>query len=335
MTTVRVDEAGIRSVINALESAAGEARSTSAFLATHGLGAAALATLTGHGLAAGVLVARMEGLAVSAASHAHELHSDAQVTGEWGNALIGSQVFRTSGTDWAGIAHDGKGLLSVGWSERKWFKRLAHYVHDKSLLSHSRTWTKFGDYGRVFSRTGSSLLGLAGTVAGSVVGGAAGGFIGSAGDAVTSVWGFGTLHLHPQTYARFLGTKAAGKALLPLAALEIGTSIHSLATTDYQDLVHGDAQGHSDTTRNVIYSAKVIDTVGTAGIAIGLATANPIVLGVGLTLTGVSAITRGTIFASDYLHEHDVTVKSATRVLSSLTPDWPHIRTPHLPAWSL
>lgn len=334
MTMVRVDEAGIRSVINALESAAAETRLTSAFLSTHGLGAAALATLSGHGLAAGVLVARMESLAVSTASHAHELDNDVQLTADWGNALIGSQVFRTSGRDWKGIINDGRRLLNTGWSERKWLSNFAKYVEHGDLAKHSKTWTKFGDYGRAFSRTG---LGAA-TLLGTYIGGSAGGVIEAGGTVLSSAWGLRTLELHwaNNGFARFLGSKAAGKAFLPIAALSVALSAKSLATTDLQEAIHGDAAGHSDATRSVLYGAKVLDTVGTATFAVGLVTGNPVLIGAGLVFTGVSAIARGTIFATDYVHEHHITLKSAAAgVVKSLTPQWPHIHTPRLPAWSL
>jgi hypothetical protein len=325
VTTIRVNEDGLRAVVNAVDSSADEAHSAAVWLSTGGLSQALIGVLSGHGLSAVGLAAQAEELAARTVSQSHLIRGDADLARTWGDNLLGSQVFATSSRDWPAVASGASDWLGDVHSQWKWLGRSLNYLANGSWGTHARRWRTFAYNGSAFSLVGGGAL----TVAGDLAGGSGGEFVSQTGKFTTAAFEFGTVAKYGSQWTRYLGGKTLLKAAAPLTLAFAAYDAYGLATTGYREALHGDAHGHPPTVRAAIYAAKWVDTLGTVAFAVAPFTgpAAPWLAGGGAALMGLSALVRGTIFASDYLHEHpDLAQQWTSAITSSALHSWAPIR---------
>jgi hypothetical protein len=349
VTTIRVSPDGVRVVVDAGDHASHVLRETAAWTAGHGVTAAPLALLSGHGLAAPALAARLEALAARA-GHEGGLFGDLALhAADAAARLISSQVFSLTRTGaWADLAH---GLEEGGWA----LGRVGRYLGTGTLAEHAAHW-RFG--GTIDYR----LTGLAGAVFGLV----------GAQFPESSIYGhlldeYGRLAVGVNEAVHFvpdavgLGLKGAAGALragLPaigagvraaptlakvggvLGVAAVAWETYHLATDDLHDLIHGDERGHSAGQRAVLYGGKVVETAGSLALSIAPFTgpAAPVVAAVGGAMLAGGALARGAVFASDWVHDHHAEIDAtAAAVAHTASSVWHAVPRPHLPraAWSL
>lgn len=313
MTGIAISESGLDQVVTALDRWAQETASAGTWLGSAGLGATAIAALTGHGLVALPVMFDLERLAARTLEHGAGLTATTGQARDWGGALLGSQVMATSSRDWFAIVTDtGKIALDVK-KDGKWAERAYGYALHGRWSEHASRWKAYGPFK-------SGAVGFAGDafgLAGAVIGGASGAVVGAAGG--LGVAAYGLTALWHDKYLQTVGGKVAARVMLPLAALEVGVNVRQLAGSDLHELAFGDAARHSDNTRSFLYGAKVLDTVSTAALAVApfSGPALPVIAGVGLVLMGASALIDGAVAVTDLLHEHHVTRHSAQAWASS------------------
>ena len=334
MTTISVNEQGVGDLLRTVDSAVHEAVYTATWVGTSGLGHAAISVLTGHGLGAIELAGKLEGLAARLGNVAYDLETDRLAASQWADALLGSQVFATRGTDWVRVIVDAHGLVGVLSSEGKWLIRALNYSMSAQWADHARRWTFFGHFGNALTSGGAGVL----TLVADFIPGAIGQITSAVGSLATSAYGVGVVLVHQGKYVEYLGGKAATKALLPLTVIQTAWSVDRLATSDYRQMHGGDAAGHDHLTRQYLYGAKALETAGTLLFAAAPFTgpAAPFVAGAGLVLTGAAAAINGVVFATDYLHAHESAVNAKEQALvATASAAWVDLTHPILPHWSL
>lgn len=312
MTVIRVSPEDVHAVTHALEAWEEAARLAAAFVGGAGLGTSLLAALTGQGLAVPSLLQGLDRLVVSTIEHSHHLGGDVHQIRGWGVALMGSQVMETSAHEWASTGFKVVDLAHEVGDNEKWIARGSRLALEGQWLSHASHWKVFGHYWS----GGVGVTGAVVSLAGSVIPGVTGHIVEEA--ACFGVAAYGVAAVFTGHYrdvfpskAVALGGKGAGRLLTPLAVLSIASSVSELAGKDYKELAVGDPAQHSDNTRNYLYSAKMLDTIGSVAVtAAPFTPVAPFVAGVGCVLMGVGAGIKGAVYITDALHEHHVTAHS-------------------------
>ena len=307
MTGIRISQADLDQVAGALDHWEREAAGAVSYIGVAGLSSVAIAALTGHGLAAPSLMFGLDKLVKSTLQHGTQLAADAHQTRAWGDALLGSQVMATNGSEWRDIGLKALDLGRETGEGSKWLVKGGRYALHGTWAEHASRWKLFGHY----KSTGVGIAGALLSLTGSFIPGAGGQIIGATAD--LGISSYGAAAVASGKYLEVFGGKVAGKVFAPLAAAAVVNNVLELRGKDYKELVSGDAQHHSETTRANLYSAMVLDTIGTASLAIAPFTGLPaaaVLAGVGCILMGAGAIIKGAVFITDVLHAHHVTAHS-------------------------
>jgi hypothetical protein len=306
VTGIRISQTDLDQVAGALDHWEREAAVAVAYIGGAGLSSVAIAALTGHGFAAPSLMFGLDKLVIGTLQHGTQLAGDAHQARSWGAALLGSQVMATSGSEWRDIGLKAFDLGREAGEGSKWLVKGGRYALHGTWAEHASRWKLFGHY----KSTGVGIAGALLSLAGAFIPGAGGQIVEAAAD--LGVAGYGAAAITSVRYLEVFGGKVLGKVFLPFAAASVLNNVMELKGGDYKDLVSGDAQHHSESTRSNLYSAKVLDTIGTAALAIAPFTgpAAPVVAGVACVLMGAGAIIKGAVFITDVLHAHHVTAHS-------------------------
>lgn len=332
MTSIRVSKEGVDSVVESLHVVADELTHTAVVMQENGLGTASLSLLAGHGLPT-ALFAQVELLCARALSESARLRETAEVARANGESLLGADVTQTRSMDWLGMFKSGYNLghdLNQSGPE---LLRAASYTVNGTWLSHASRWKAFGSMHAGFVGVGSGVAGVAGVL----IPGAAGRFVSAAGGLASSAFQLGTVVRYAESsqFVRLMGGRAVAKVAAPIGFLMAGKNIFDLATTDYDNLVHGDSNQHSNTVRTALYGSKVIDTIGivavsgatVAALVVSAPASVPIIGAImvgGLALSGVSALINGTVAAQDYNKEHPEVLRQALRMVQATAGSrWP------------
>ena len=303
MTGIRISQTDLDQVAGALDHWEREAAVAVAYIGGAGLSSVAIAALTGHGFAAPSLMFGLDKLVIGTLQHGTQLAGDAHQARSWGAALLGSQVMATSGSEWRDIGLKAFDLGREAGEGSKWLVKGGRYALHGTWAEHASRWKLFGSY----KSTGVGVAGALLALAGSFIPGASGQIVGAAAD--LGVAGYGAAAVVGGKYLEVFGGKVLGKVFLPFAVASVLNNVMELKGKDYKELVSGDAEHHSETTRANLYSAKVLDTLGTAVLA-SVPLTGPAGALLGCVLVGTGAVIKGAVYITDVLHAHHVTAHS-------------------------
>jgi hypothetical protein len=317
MQPLRISPDGWQHVVSTIDESAHTCADAAAWIGAASLGSAALGLLTGFGLGGGAINFELETLVARLFTEHGELNAAHSLSNLWGAELLGSQIVLSHREEWLPWA---KHILDLSdeLTDPGHRRFIGHFIKDirnGRLLKYAKKWTPLGYMHQAIVPIG--LVGVSALGEGvRHVNAIAGELIDDAGNLGVSAWTLALVHKYGKAAPKHIG----GLSVFSVAA--VGVDVYALATSERETMRHGDAEGHTHATREVIYGTEVGDTVADAAFALAPEVgpeAGAVLLAAGGVIMGADAAVRGVIAVTDWFH-HRHKKPDVKRTAAS---DWP------------